>query len=103
MRLSCARGRRLRPLVGLLDVGGGTGAGHRVTGVDLAPRMVERARAKLAAAGLEGRFLVGDAAAPPTGTTSGSAGTCCGPCPTPRPRGARSATAAHRTSTEPGR
>lgn len=43
------------------------GAGHRVTGVDLSPRMVERARAKLKAAGLDGHFLVGDAAAPPTG------------------------------------
>ncbi|MFG2989092.1 class I SAM-dependent methyltransferase [Streptomyces sp. NPDC048257] len=59
----------------VLDVGCGTGslslllaeAGHRVTGVDLAPRMVERAGAKLAAAGFEGRFLVGDAAAAPTG------------------------------------
>ncbi|MEV4612061.1 class I SAM-dependent methyltransferase [Kitasatospora sp. NPDC049258] len=59
----------------VLDVGCGTGSlslllagsGHRVTGVDLAPRMVERARGKLAAAGLAGRFLVGDAAAPPTG------------------------------------
>jgi SAM-dependent methyltransferase len=59
----------------VLDVGCGTGslsallaeAGHRVTGVDLSPRMVDRARAKLAAAGLPGRFLVGDAAAPPTG------------------------------------
>ncbi|MEV7792173.1 class I SAM-dependent methyltransferase [Streptomyces sp. NPDC087512] len=59
----------------VLDAGCGTGslsclmacAGHRVTGVDLAPRMVGRARAKLAAAGLAGRFLVGDAAAPPTG------------------------------------
>ncbi|MEY9835798.1 class I SAM-dependent methyltransferase [Streptacidiphilus sp. EB103A] len=61
--------------VDVLDVGCGTGslsllaaeAGHRVTGVDLAPRMVEHARAKLTAAGLAGRFLVGDAAAPPTG------------------------------------
>ncbi|MFE9833934.1 class I SAM-dependent methyltransferase [Streptomyces sp. NPDC005551] len=59
----------------VLDVGCGTGslseliaqAGHRVTGVDLAPRMVEAARAKLTAAQLPGRFLVGDAAAPPTG------------------------------------
>ncbi|MGW3886995.1 class I SAM-dependent methyltransferase [Streptomyces sp. NPDC005055] len=59
----------------VLDVGCGTGslsllaagAGHCVTGVDLSPRMVERARAKLTAAGLAGRFLVGDAAAPPTG------------------------------------
>lgn len=59
----------------VLDVGCGTGslslllaeAGHRVTGVDLAPHMVERAEAKLAAAGRAGRFLVGDAAAPPTG------------------------------------
>ncbi|MGW0603787.1 class I SAM-dependent methyltransferase [Streptomyces sp. NPDC002640] len=58
-----------------LDLGCGTGslaallagAGHRVTGVDLAPAMVEAARAKLAAAGLPGRFLVGDAAAPPVG------------------------------------
>ncbi|MGW6688056.1 class I SAM-dependent methyltransferase [Streptomyces sp. NPDC054961] len=59
----------------VLDVGCGTGslslllaeAGHRVTGVDLAPRMVEAAKAKLLAAGFAGRFLVGDAAAPPTG------------------------------------
>ncbi|RCG33135.1 class I SAM-dependent methyltransferase [Sphaerisporangium album] len=59
----------------VLDVGCGTGslsvllatAGHRVTGVDLAPRMIEQARAKLAVAELTGRFLVGDAAAPPTG------------------------------------
>lgn len=59
----------------VLDVGCGTGslsalvaeAGHRATGVDLSPRMVDQARAKFAAAGLSGRFLVGDAAAPPTG------------------------------------
>lgn len=59
----------------VLDVGCGTGslsalvaeAGHRVTGVDISPRMVDRARAKLSAAGLPARFLVGDAAAPPTG------------------------------------
>ncbi|MER7766827.1 class I SAM-dependent methyltransferase [Kitasatospora sp. NPDC096140] len=59
----------------VLDVGCGTGslslllaeAGHRVTGVDLSPRMVEQAGRKLSGAGLSGRFLVGDAAAPPTG------------------------------------
>jgi ubiquinone/menaquinone biosynthesis C-methylase UbiE len=59
----------------VLDVGCGTGslsvllaaAGHRVTGVDLSPRMIEQARAKLSACGLTGRFLVGDAADAPTG------------------------------------
>jgi SAM-dependent methyltransferase len=64
-----------RPGADVLDAGCGTGsltcllaaAGHRVTGVDLAPRMVERARAKLDAAGLPARLLVGDASAPPTG------------------------------------
>lgn len=57
----------------LLDLGCGTGSlsllaaeqGHRVTGVDLSPAMVERARAKLA--GRDAAFLVGDAAAPPVG------------------------------------
>ncbi|MDT0317365.1 class I SAM-dependent methyltransferase [Streptomyces millisiae] len=59
----------------VLDVGCGTGslallvaeAGHRVTGVDLAPAMVRRAREKFQAADRGGRFLVGDAAEPPTG------------------------------------
>ncbi|MFE6285078.1 class I SAM-dependent methyltransferase [Streptomyces sp. NPDC057877] len=57
----------------LLDLGCGTGSlallaaeqGHRVTGVDLSPAMVERARAKLA--GRDAAFLVGDAVAPPVG------------------------------------
>lgn len=55
----------------LLDLGCGTGSlsllaagrGHRITGVDLSPRMVERARAKLAGTGAE--MLTGDAARPP--------------------------------------
>ncbi|SEE89630.1 class I SAM-dependent methyltransferase [Jiangella alba] len=58
-----------------LDAGCGTGSlslllaelGHRVTGVDLAPAMVRLAEAKLAAAGLPGRFLTGDAGRPPLG------------------------------------
>ncbi|KQR17487.1 class I SAM-dependent methyltransferase [Cellulomonas sp. Leaf334] len=57
----------------VLDLGCGTGslaallaqAGHRVTGVDLSPEMVERARTKLDAAGLRATFVVGDAADPP--------------------------------------
>jgi ubiquinone/menaquinone biosynthesis C-methylase UbiE len=59
----------------VLDIGCGTGslsallaaAGHRVTGVDLSPKMIEQAQAKLTAAGLPGCFVIGDAAAPPTG------------------------------------
>ncbi|WP_026313539.1 class I SAM-dependent methyltransferase [Actinomadura flavalba] len=59
----------------VLDAGCGTGSlaalaaadGHRVTGVDLAPEMIAQARGKFAAAGLPGRFAVGDAADPPTG------------------------------------
>ncbi|GAA3757093.1 methyltransferase domain-containing protein [Streptomyces tremellae] len=55
----------------VLDLGCGTGSlallaaerGHRVTAVDLSPRMAGRARAKLAGTGA--RVLVGDAAAPP--------------------------------------
>ncbi|MFI9613997.1 class I SAM-dependent methyltransferase [Streptomyces sp. NPDC052023] len=57
----------------ILDLGCGTGSlsllaaeqGHRVTGVDLSPAMVELARAK--SAGRDAVFVVGDAAAPPVG------------------------------------
>ncbi|MET7681850.1 class I SAM-dependent methyltransferase [Streptomyces sp. NPDC005423] len=57
----------------LLDLGCGTGSlallaseqGHRVTGVDLSPAMVDRARAK--SAGRDAVFLVGDATTPPVG------------------------------------
>ncbi|MFE1247794.1 class I SAM-dependent methyltransferase [Streptomyces sp. NPDC058766] len=57
----------------VLDPGCGTGSlsllaseqGHRVTGVDLSPAMVTRAREKLA--GRDAVFLLGDAAAPPVG------------------------------------
>ncbi|PJE97528.1 SAM-dependent methyltransferase [Streptomyces carminius] len=59
----------------VLDVGCGTGslsllaarAGHRVTGVDLSPRMVARAREKAAAERVTAHFAVGDAQSPPTG------------------------------------
>lgn len=55
----------------VLDLGCGTGSlallaaerGHRVTGVDLSPAMVDLARAKTA--GRDAVFLVGDAATPP--------------------------------------
>ncbi|MDH2426501.1 methyltransferase domain-containing protein [Sphaerisporangium sp. TRM90804] len=48
----------------ILDVGCGTGslsalpaaAGHRVTGVDLAPQTIKQARARLADAGLAGHL-----------------------------------------------
>ncbi|MDQ0603001.1 SAM-dependent methyltransferase [Streptomyces canus] len=57
----------------ILDLGCGTGSlsllaaeqGHRVTGVDSAPAMVDLARAKLA--GRDAAFLVGVAATPPVG------------------------------------
>ncbi|MCX4760897.1 class I SAM-dependent methyltransferase [Streptomyces sp. NBC_01275] len=57
----------------VLDLGCGTGSlsllaaeqGHRVTGVDRSPNMIDLARAKLA--GRDAAFLLGDAAAPPVG------------------------------------
>ncbi|MYS32654.1 NUDIX domain-containing protein [Streptomyces sp. KhCrAH-43] len=57
----------------VLDLGCGTGSlallaagqGHRLTAVDSSPRMVERARAKLA--GTRAEVLAGDAARPPVG------------------------------------
>ncbi|MDV9173148.1 class I SAM-dependent methyltransferase [Streptomyces sp. W16] len=57
----------------VLDLGCGTGTlsllaaeqGHRITGVDLSPAMVDLARAKLA--GRDAAFLIGDAATPPVG------------------------------------
>ncbi|CAM5603230.1 2-methoxy-6-polyprenyl-1,4-benzoquinol methylase, mitochondrial [Streptomyces antimycoticus] len=60
----------------VLDLGCGTGSlallaaerGHRVTGVDRSPRMVELARAKLGGTGAT--VLVGDAAEPPVGEGS---------------------------------
>lgn len=55
------------------DLGCGTGSlsilaaqhGHRVTGVDFAEAMIERANDKADEAGVTARFLVGDASAPP--------------------------------------
>lgn len=68
----------LLPLVGegpsrIADLGCGTGTlcvllaehGHRVTGVDFSPRMIELAHAKASAAGLEASFVRADASAPP--------------------------------------
>lgn len=60
------------PPVDVLDLGCGTGSlslllaqrGHRVTGVDLSPNMVELARRKVA--GFDVQVLVGDAADPPS-------------------------------------
>ena len=57
----------------VVDLGCGTGTlselvaehGHRVTGVDLSARMVDRARCKTRASGAAATFVVGDATAPP--------------------------------------
>ena len=63
------------PPARVLDVGAGTGAlsllaaelGHRVTALDLSPGMLERARAKAEAQGLDVDFVVGAAEEPPPG------------------------------------
>jgi len=60
------------PPATVLDLGCGTGSlsvllaerGYDVTGVDLSPRMIERARAKAAAHQVSVRLLVGDASDP---------------------------------------
>jgi SAM-dependent methyltransferase len=57
----------------VLDVGCGTGfmtrtlarLGHRVTAIDLAPRMLDVARREAATRGVAATFLPGDAVAPP--------------------------------------
>jgi len=57
----------------VVDLGCGTGslsllmaeAGHRVSGLDISPAMVALAQEKLAGAGHEAEFSVGDAATPP--------------------------------------
>lgn len=61
------------PPADIIDLGCGTGSlsvvvaqqGHHVTGVDLAPRMIERARVKARAAAVEIGFQVADASRPP--------------------------------------
>ncbi|HXF35587.1 MAG TPA: class I SAM-dependent methyltransferase [Actinomycetota bacterium] len=63
------------PPARVLDVGAGTGSisllaaelGHEVTGLDLSPGMLERARAKAEARGLRIRFVVGRSEEPPEG------------------------------------
>lgn len=70
-----------------LDVGCGTGIqslrlaqlGYRVTGLDIADRLVEQARAKMTAAGYDdGTFIVGDARQLPFADGSADLVTCCG-------------------------
>jgi len=66
-----------RPGSAALDVGCGVGRwslelsrlGHEVTGVDLSPRMIERAEARAQEAGVACRFAVGDAAGLALGRT----------------------------------
>ena len=60
------------PPARVADLGCGTGTlsvllaaeGYHVTGLDLAPKMVARARAKAAGGGVAAEFVVGDAASP---------------------------------------
>jgi SAM-dependent methyltransferase len=57
----------------IADLGCGTGSlavllaerGHEVLGLDVSPRMIERAQAKAARVGVDAVFVVGDAALPP--------------------------------------
>jgi SAM-dependent methyltransferase len=61
------------PTARVADLGCGTGslglllaeAGHRVSGLDISPAMVNRAREKLAASGYDVDIILGDAARPP--------------------------------------
>ena len=61
------------PPVRIADIGCGTGslslllaeAGHRITGLDISPEMVDLARKKVRSAGYEADFSVGDASNPP--------------------------------------
>jgi ubiquinone/menaquinone biosynthesis C-methylase UbiE len=65
----------------VVDLGCGTGTlalllaeqGHRLRGLDLAPAMVDRARAKAKAAGLSVELTCGDAAQPPYPASSADA------------------------------
>lgn len=62
------------PPADVLDLGCGTGSlsllvaeqGHRVTGVDLSPRMIEHALGKLSVANVQARMQVGDIAELPS-------------------------------------